>query len=50
MPFNEDLNLVDIIGNMFPTYSQTCHEATLALAMAIHNTHLGKEQSFCQEN
>ena len=40
-PLNNDLNIAELIGDMFPSFAPPCHEATLALALALHNTNEG---------
>ena len=43
-PINADIELGELAnGNVF-AYSQHCHEATLALASALHKTSTGQEK------
>lgn len=37
IPINEDVNLLDAIGERFPFYSEICYEATFTLAFALQN-------------
>jgi len=45
-PINADLNLSEITMNNYFPYSQHCHEATLALGLALHNTSQGMVQVY----
>ena len=45
---NEVIDLMSIVkpGSTIFTYAQHCHEATLALALALHNTNRGEKLPF----
>ena len=38
---NQKLELAELIGDVFPSVAPACHEATLTLALALHQTSEG---------
>ena len=48
-PHNEEINLTSIVrpNSTIFAYAQHCHEATVALALALHDTNEGEYETVC---
>lgn len=47
IPMNEEINLLDIIAENFPFYSEVCYEAVFTLAFALQNVRKGNNPTLC---